>query len=74
MTRKLKLILIILFLQSLCLAQTTEKIAKPACQALEVGDTMPDYTLKNLLNYPTKTAKISDFDVKLLILDFWSTY
>lgn len=40
---------------------------------LGVGDQVPDYTFTNLINYPTNTAKVSDFKGKLLILDFWST-
>lgn len=40
---------------------------------LRAGDDMPDYTFKNLINYPAKTARYSDFKDKLLILDLWST-
>jgi thiol-disulfide isomerase/thioredoxin len=32
---------------------------------------MPDLELKNLVNYKTGSARISDFKGKLLILDFW---
>ncbi|MGS2763802.1 TlpA family protein disulfide reductase [Sinomicrobium sp. M5D2P9] len=42
-------------------------------EPMEIGDTVPDITLSNLINYPTETAKLSDFKGKLLILDFWST-
>lgn len=42
-------------------------------EPVEIGDTVPDITLTNLINYPIKTAKLSDFREKLLILDFWST-
>ena len=42
-------------------------------QPLKVGDKVPDYMLINLINYPTNTAKITDFKGKLLILDFWNT-
>lgn len=38
----------------------------------EIGEKF-DYTFINLINYPTKTAKVSDFKGKLLILDFWNT-
>src|SRR4029077_17156106 len=41
---------------------------------LEVGDRAEDINLRNLINYPTDAAKISDFKGKLLILDFWSTH
>jgi len=40
---------------------------------LQVGDDLPDYTLNNLINYQTKSARLSDFKGKLVILDFWST-
>src|SRR5258706_1734942 len=40
---------------------------------LNVGDKVPDFTLNNLINYPSTIAKLSDFGRKLLILDFWST-
>lgn len=41
-------------------------------EPIEVGDTVPDISLTNLLHYPTETAKLSAFKGKLLILDFWS--
>jgi thiol-disulfide isomerase/thioredoxin len=41
---------------------------------VKAGDKMPDYTLINLINHPTRTARISDFKGKLLILDFWSNW
>ena len=41
---------------------------------LNIGDTVPSkYQLDNLVNYHSKTAKISDFRGKLLILDYWFT-
>lgn len=41
---------------------------------LTVGDAVPDIPFNNLINYPTKTAKLSDFKGKLVILDFWATW
>lgn len=41
---------------------------------LKIGDKVPDYTLKRILNYHSKTAKLTDFNGKLLILDFWATW
>lgn len=41
---------------------------------LTIGDTVPDITFTNLINYPTRTAKLSDFKGKLVILDFWATW
>lgn len=42
-------------------------------KSLRVGDSMPDITFGRVLNYKFKTAKLSDFKGKLVILDFWST-
>ncbi|MCE7044532.1 TlpA family protein disulfide reductase [Dyadobacter sp. CY312] len=41
---------------------------------LQIGDTVPDVTIENILHYKTPTAKLSDFKGKLLILDFWATW
>lgn len=40
---------------------------------LKVGDTMPDISFRNLINYKIPDAKLSDFKGKLVILDFWFT-
>lgn len=37
-----------------------------------IGDQIKDVVIQNIRNYPSKSAKISDFKGKLLILDFWS--
>ncbi|WP_276346246.1 redoxin domain-containing protein [Daejeonella sp. JGW-45] len=42
--------------------------------ALKIGDKVPDLTINNILNYKTSSAKLSDFNGKLLILDFWATW
>ncbi|MCX2680975.1 TlpA disulfide reductase family protein [Galbibacter sp. EGI 63066] len=69
-TKRIKQIILAMFIQLYMLnAQTPTTEYK----ALKVGDKMPDYTFTNLINYPTSTAKLSDFKGKLLILDFWST-
>jgi thiol-disulfide isomerase/thioredoxin len=41
---------------------------------LKIGDSVPDIYLENIVNYPEKTARFSDFKGKLLILDFWATW
>ncbi|SDF95350.1 Thiol-disulfide isomerase or thioredoxin [Pedobacter terrae] len=43
-------------------------------KGIQIGQTVPDITINNIHNYKTKTAKISDFKGKLLILDFWATW
>lgn len=40
---------------------------------LNIGDKVPDISF-NMVNYPSKTAKLSDFANKLVILDFWATW
>src|ERR1700743_2723122 len=44
-----------------------------APKALEVGDQCPDFVF-NLFNSKTKSAKLSDYKGKVVILDFWATY
>ncbi len=41
---------------------------------LNIGDTVPDILLSGLVNYPVKTARLSDFRGKHIIIDFWSTW
>lgn len=41
---------------------------------LKIGDPVPDIILENMVNYSGKTARLSDFKGKLLILDFWATW
>jgi thiol-disulfide isomerase/thioredoxin len=43
-------------------------------KSLKIGDTVPDIEVKNIINYPATSLKISDFKDKLLILDFWATW
>lgn len=43
-------------------------------QEIAIGRQFPDVALTNIVNYPVKQAKISDFRGKLLILDFWATW
>ena len=41
---------------------------------LKVGDPVPEILLKDIVNYPKETARLSDFEGQLLILDFWATW
>ncbi|TDE09565.1 redoxin domain-containing protein [Dyadobacter psychrotolerans] len=45
-----------------------------SARSLQIGDTVPDVTIKRILNYKTTSAKISDFKGEVLILDFWATW
>jgi thiol-disulfide isomerase/thioredoxin len=67
---KLKLCLLGL----LCLFFQAKSQTKPTNKYLEVGDKMPDVQITNIMNSKFKTAKISDFKGKLIILDFWNSF
>ncbi|WP_159477994.1 TlpA disulfide reductase family protein [Dyadobacter sp. 3J3] len=41
---------------------------------LKIGDTVPDFTITNVLHHDSDQLKRSDFKGKLLILDFWATW
>jgi thiol-disulfide isomerase/thioredoxin len=60
----------------LCLSLTgfTRQTAKVEYKTgeLKVGDKVPDLKLINLINHPTKTARLSDFKGKAIILDLWT--
>jgi thiol-disulfide isomerase/thioredoxin len=43
-------------------------------KAFHIGDTVPDITINNIINYKTTSAKLSDFKGKLVILDFWASW
>lgn len=43
-------------------------------KGIQIGQQVPDITITNIHNYKTKSAKISDFKGKLLIIDFWATW
>jgi thiol-disulfide isomerase/thioredoxin len=48
--------------------------AVPKYHTLAIGDTVPNIEIKYMFNYPSETARLSDFKGKLLILDFWATW
>jgi thiol-disulfide isomerase/thioredoxin len=43
-------------------------------QGLSIGDKVPDAQIAKIINYPKKTAALSDFKGKALILDFWGVW
>src|SRR5438876_938837 len=65
-----KLITIGLFIFIPCFSYAQKKTIQP----LSIGDKVPDITFKNVLNYKSNKAKLSDFKGKLVILDMWSTW
>lgn len=57
-----------------CSNGSAESISISNQKPLNVGDRVPDIAFNHMVNYQKKTAKISDFQDKLLILDFWTTW
>lgn len=41
---------------------------------LNIGDKLPDISVKNVQNYKSKELRLSDLKGKLIILDFWNRY
>ena len=58
----------------LCLFFEARSQTKSINKSLEIGDKMPDVQISNIMNWKSKTAKISDFKGKLIILDFWNSF
>lgn len=46
---------------------TNENIA----QGIQIGDNCPDIEIKQIINYPSGTARLSDFKGKAILIDFW---
>ncbi|SEN66063.1 Thioredoxin-like [bacterium A37T11] len=46
---------------------------EPSPKALSIGDTVPNVVLAKIINYHSPKARISDYNGKLLIIDFWAT-
>ena len=62
---------------TLCLfskAQSENAAVDVTAKGIRVGQMIPNVQLNNIHNYKTKKAMISDFQGKLLILDFWATW
>ncbi|MGN6568043.1 MAG: TlpA family protein disulfide reductase [Flavipsychrobacter sp.] len=56
----------------LCLLATTVDAQQLA--SIEIGKACPDYDFRDMLDYKSAHAKVSDFKGKILILDFYATY
>ena len=64
---------ILIVLALLCLFFRSEAQVRKSGDPLKVGDTIPDLTIQNVINYKSKSIRLSDFKDNLIILDFWST-
>lgn len=54
-----------------CYAYAQDKAT--VIKSLNIGDKVPDMSF-SMVNYPSKTVKLSSFTNKLVILDFWATW
>jgi thiol-disulfide isomerase/thioredoxin len=63
----LKLLLFLIFIIGV-----NEDISAQKIKPLMIDENVPDYPLNNLINYPSKNTKLTDFRGKVLILDFWT--
>ncbi len=41
-------------------------------QKLSIGDVLPDVVMKDVINYPAKEIRLSDFKGRYVVLDFWN--
>jgi hypothetical protein len=55
----------------MCISQVT--VFAQEFKKFQVGDTVSDVVLHNLINYPKRNARLRDFRGKLLVLDIWGT-
>lgn len=58
----------------LCLYFSVKSQINPAPKFLTVGDQVPDIQISGIMNSTIKTAKLSDYKGKVVILDFWNTW
>lgn len=65
----IRLLLVTAFVFSTIFAMPQEV---PIYKKVNIGEKMPDFTLKKVINYHKQEVKISEFNGKLLILDFWT--
>lgn len=46
----------------------------PDKKGLSIGDTLPDFLMNNINNYPLKKVRFSGFQKELTIIDFWASW
>ncbi|AMP99814.1 hypothetical protein AY601_2940 [Pedobacter cryoconitis] len=66
--------LVIMLNGSLGIFAQENKAIDITTKGIQISQQVPDIIITNIHNYKTKTAKISDFKDKLLIIDFWATW
>lgn len=55
-----------------CFSAKAQNYHEPT--TLKIGDKMPDALLTNIMNSHYKSARLSDFKGKLILLDFWDVW
>ncbi|HVY75922.1 MAG TPA: redoxin domain-containing protein [Puia sp.] len=70
----MRTLLLLFVFVCLAVAVFSQSTASTASRPLHIGDTVPDIEFRNIINYPSKTLRLSDFRGKLVILDLWNTY
>jgi thiol-disulfide isomerase/thioredoxin len=67
---KLKILVYIFMLFGVCHVANAQSLS--GVKKVNVGDDIPDYPLKNIINYPVNEVNLNTFKGKILILDFWT--
>ncbi len=62
------------FMQGILLPILFCSAQKPVTRPLDIGDKVPDITFHNIINYKSRSAKLSDLKGKLVIFDFWTIH
>lgn len=57
---------------AMCIANGFTQLAD--IKPLQIGDTLPNITFNNIINYKSTSAKLSDFNNKPIIIDFFATW
>ena len=70
----MKKTILIIVLATLCLNFRAWAQNPSGFNQIQIGDTIPDFTFNNVVNYPKKFLSFSDFKGKNIIIDFWATY
>lgn len=65
-----KKITLLSVLAGVCLLSTAQN---SKVTPLNIGDTVPDIVFRNVVNYKDSVVRLSDFEGKLVVLDFWAT-
>ena len=57
-----------------CILASKASVSQQPVKRLRIGDSVPNVSIGNLVNYQKASYKMSEFKDKLLIIDFWATW